>query len=142
MPLSNSQNRIIHVAKAKLKLHDDTYRAALVHIAGVTSSTELDQEGFEAVMGFFNYMGFKPLEKTGPSYGNRPGMASFAQLELIRALWREWSGSLDMDVDQSGLTTWLKRSFKRDSLRFVTATDARKIIAALKMMKTHKARAA
>ena len=40
-------------------------------------------------MGFFEYCGFRPLGKGAPRYGKRPGMATFAQLELIRELWRE-----------------------------------------------------
>ena len=142
MPLSNSQNRILHVAKAKLKMPDDEYRSSLAVIAGVTSSTELDQAGFEAMMGFFDWMGFKPLQKSGPNYGTRPGMASFAQIELIRVLWREWTGQALGAVDETGLNTWVKRVFKVDSLRFLTALQAPKVITALKAMKAHKARAA
>lgn len=142
MPLSNSQNRILHVAKAKLKMPDNEYRSALAVIAGVTSSTELDQAGFEAMMGFFEWMGFKPLQKSGLNYGNRPGMASFAQIELIRALWSEWTGLALGHGDETGLTTWVKRVFKVDSLRFLTAAQAPKVITALKAMKLHKARAA
>lgn len=132
MPITRNQIKLLHVAKGKLRLADADYRAILVHLAECTSSTELDRAGFEAVMGFFEYLGFKPQEKTGPDYGNRPGMASFAQLELIRSLWSEWSNG------QDGLNTWLKRTFKVDSLRFVTADMAPRIITALKAMKAHK----
>lgn len=84
MTLSRPQTQILHVAASKLKWDDDTYRQVLVRIAGVTTSKDLDQAGFEAVMGFAEYCGFKPLEKGAPRYGNRPGMATYAQLELIR----------------------------------------------------------
>ena len=43
--------------KGKLNLTDGEYRAALVHIGGVTGSTELDRDVFEAFMGFFEWMG-------------------------------------------------------------------------------------
>ena len=89
MPLTNPQKAILHVAASKLGWDDDTYRMVLVRIAGVTTSNDLDQAGFEAVMGFADYCGFRPLVKGAPRYGNRPGMATFAQLELIRELWRE-----------------------------------------------------
>ncbi len=138
MIITNLQKAILHVAKAKLKLSDEAYRMALVQISGVTSSTELDHAGFEAVMGYFDFCGFKPLKKTGPNYGVRDGMASFAQIELIRALWREWSGHSDRDVDATGLPIWLKRTFKVDSLRFITAEQAPKANTALKAMKAHK----
>lgn len=133
--ITRNQLQLLHVAKGKLKLSEAEYRAALAHIAGVTSSKELDRAGFEALLGFFEYLGFRPLVKTGPDYGNRPGMASFAQLELIRALWMEWSGA----PVEGGLNTWLKRCFKVDALRFLTAGDARKAIVALKAMKARAA---
>ncbi|MBZ0129480.1 MAG: regulatory protein GemA [Rhodobacteraceae bacterium] len=135
MTLSNSQKAILHVAKAKLKISDEEYRSALVQIAGVTSSTELDRAGFEAMMGLFEYQGFRPLERTGPDYGERPGMASFAQLSLIRALWGEWTGNRTED----GLNTWLLKCFKVSSLRFLTKMDAQKVITALKAMKARSA---
>ncbi len=138
MSLSRKKKALLHVAKTKLGLDDETYRTVLAHIADVTSSTDLGQGGFEAVMGFFEYMGFKPLRKTGPNYGDRPGMASFAQLELIRQLWVEWSGAGVED----GLTTWLARTFKVSSLRFVTQAQAPRAITALKAMKAAKRRAA
>ena len=131
MTLSNRQKALLHVAKTKLGLDDDLYRLALVRLAGVTSSTELDQDGFDAVMGFFEQCGFNPTRRTGPNYGARPGFASPAQCELIRALWQEWSGQ----PDAPGLDTWLRRTFKVDSLRFLTAADAPKAITALKAMK-------
>lgn len=142
MPLSNSQSRILHVAKAKQNMPDEEYRSSLAEIAGVTSSTGLDQAEFEAMTGFFDWMGFKPLQKSGPNYGDRPGISSLAQIELIRVLWREWTGQVLGAVDETGLTTWVKRVFKVDSLRFLTALQAPNVITALKAMKAHKAWAA
>jgi phage gp16-like protein len=133
MALSRSQKAIIHVAKAKLSLHDDTYRALLIHLTGKDSSTDLDRQDFNAVMGFFEYLGFRPQDKTGPDYGNRPGMASFRQLELVRTLWAEYTRGGD------GLNGWLKSYFKVDSLRFLTAAQAPKVITALKAMKARAA---
>jgi len=135
MTITTKQKAILHVAKAQLGLDDPTYRTMLVQLAGVTSSTELDQAGFEAMMGFFEWKGFTPLKRTGPDYGARPGMASFAQLELIRALWTEWSGV----PEDGGLNTWLKGAFKVDGLRLPTGGQARGPITALKAMKAAKA---
>lgn len=139
--LTNPQIGLLHVAKAKLGWDDDTYRAVLVRIAGVTTSKELDREGFEAVMGFADYCGFKPLSKGAPRYGNRPGMATFAQLELIRELWRELHGTAE--CDDAALGGWMRKYHKIDSLRFLTLDGARKAITALKAWKTRpKSRAA
>lgn len=108
-----------------------------LHIAGVTSTRDLDRDGFEALMGFFEYCGFAPLDRRGPDYGKRPGMASFAQLELIRTLWREFTRGAYGGEDE--LNKWLLRSFKVSSLRFLTAEAARKAITGLKAMKARAA---
>ena len=136
MSLSKKQVAILHVAKAKLGMSDASYRSTLAQLAGVETSTDLDQGGFEAVMGFFEYLGFAPTRASGPDYGRRPGMASFAQLELIRVLWHEYTegrGTPD------GLVKWVERCFHVASLRFLKAGDARKAIVALKSMKARKA---
>ena len=140
MTISKPQKTILHVAKAKLGLDDDVYRQVLVRIAGVTSSTELDQAGFEAIMGFFDYCGFRPLGKGAPRYGNRPGMATFAQLELIRELWRELHDA--RECDDEALLGWLRKYHKVDSMRLMTMESARKSITALKAWKARPRRAA
>ena len=136
MPLSKRQITLIHVAKTKLGLDDDLYRAVLVNLCGVTSSTELDQAGFEALLAFFEWRGFRPLTLNGANYGPRPGMASYAQLELIRALWFEFTKG---QGKEDALNTWLERCFKVSSLRFLTKENARKAIVGLKAMKTRAA---
>lgn len=136
MPISRNQTALLHVAKSKLRLSEEIYRTALVQVAGVTSSTELDADGFSAMMGLFEHMGFRPLDRRGPAYGDRPGMASFAQIELIRALWAEYTRGR---AGEDELTKWLLHSFRLSSLRFLTATAAPKVITALKAMKTRAA---
>lgn len=131
--ISNPQIKLLHVAKGKLRIDDDTYRQVLVRIAGVTTSKDLDREGFEAVMGFFEHLGFKPIDNTAPRYGERPGMASFAQIELIRDLWREIHR--DRACDDEALAGWLRKYQKVDSLRCLTADGARKVITAFKAWK-------
>ena len=138
MTISKPRKTILHVAKAKLGLDDDVYRQVLVRIAGVTSSTELDQAGFEAIMGFFDYCGFRPLGKGAPRYGNRPDMATFAQLELIRELWRELHDA--RECDDEALLGWLRKYHKVDSMRFLTMESARKAITALKAWKARPRR--
>lgn len=137
MTLTNPQKAILHVAKAKLRLSDEVYRSCLAEIAGVTSSTELDQAGFEALMGFFEWKGFRPAEAKGQDYGARPGMATWAQIELIRTLWRELTHGAYSGEDQ--LNKWLLRSFKLSSLRFLPKSTAPKVITALKAMKSRAA---
>lgn len=137
MTISKPQTTILHVAKSKLGLDDETYRQVLVRVAGVTSSKDLDNAGFQAVMGFFDYAGFRPTGKGAPRYGNRPGMASFAQLELIRELWRELHR--DKAVNEEALAGWLLKYHKVHSMRFLTLDAARKVITALKAWKSRAA---
>ena len=137
MTISNPQKTILHVAKAKLGLDDETYRQVLVRVAGVTSSKDLDYAGFQAVMGFFDYAGFRPTGIGAPRYGNRPGMASFAQLELIRELWRELHR--EAEVNEEALAGWLLKYHKVHSMRFLTLDAARKVITALKAWKSRAA---
>ena len=72
MTISNRQKAFLHVAMAKLGLTEAEYRSCLVHLAGVETSIDLDQHGFETLMGFFEWKGFRPLEATGPNYGHGP----------------------------------------------------------------------
>lgn len=138
MTISARQIRFFWTAARKCDLSETHIRSALVQIAGVTSVTDLDRDGFEAMIGYFEYLGFTPSSSQGADFGKRPGMASFAQLELIRTLWREYTGGAYAG-DEEALNKWLLRSFKRSSLRFVTATDARGMITALKKMKARAA---
>jgi phage gp16-like protein len=140
MSITSRQLALIKVAAKQVGMPDQEYRLMLVQFAGVTSATELDHAGFETVMGYFEWRGFKPLTQRGPSYGERPGMASFAQLELIRALWAEFThGAYEGEGE---LNKWVLRCFKVSSLRFLTKEAAPKVITALKTMKARPRKAA
>lgn len=133
MTMSRAQIALIHVAKKDRGLSDDEYRAALIQIAGVTSSVELDTEGFDAMMGFFVWLGFAPTKAKGPNFGARDGMASFAQIEFIRHLWAEITRNAYAGEDE--LNKWLLSKFKVSSLRFLKKDAAQKAITSLKSWK-------
>ena len=136
MTISNNQLKLLFTAKGKVGMKEETFRSALVQIAGVTSTKELDKDGFEAMMGFMEWLGFKPLTARGANYGDRPGMASFAQIELIRVLWHEYTRG---KAGEDELNKWLERYWKVSSLRFLRAQNAPKVITALKAMKSRAA---
>ena len=136
MSITSRQIALLKLATKKLGLTDAEYRSCLVQLAGVESSIDLDRDGFEVVLAFFEWRGFTPLQAKGPNYGARPGMASFPQLELIRNLWSEYTRD---KAGEAELNKWLERCFKRSSLRFVTKPEAQKIITALKAMKARLA---
>lgn len=137
MPISPKQIRLVHVAKRKLELTDAQFRTALTEVAGVESLKDLDQEGMNVLMGLFEYLGFQPLTPNGQDFGERKGMATYAQLELIRVLWREYTHAAYQGEDE--LCSWLNRSFGVSSLRFLKKDAARKVITALKTMKSRAA---
>ena len=133
MTITARQTKLLHVAKRQIGLDDETYRLALVKIAGVTTSKDLTQEGFTAVMGMFEYCGFRPFEASGKSYGKRKGFATPAQVELIRTLWMEIHRERALDED--ALNGWLLKFHKVSSLRFLTEGAAPKVITGLKAWK-------
>lgn len=136
MTLSRKQKAVLNIAKVKLGLSEREYRSALVHLTGEVSITEISQADFEAMMGFFEYLGFQPLVSKSVDYGDRPGMASFAQLELIRVLWSEYTRG---EAGEDALNKWLLRTFKVSSLRFLRKAAAQRAITALKAMKARAA---
>ena len=134
--ITRKQLALIHVAKSKLGMDDQEYRHTLLHFAGVESAKDLDREGFEAVMGYFEWQGFAPATppamKNAP--GHRDGMATPAQLDFIRDLWRRYKGEWD-----EGLGGWLEKSFGISDIRFLNAEGAQKAITALRSMTARKA---
>lgn len=124
---------MIHVAKAQLAMTDEDYRALLARVAGVSSSADLDDPGFEAVMAEFERLGFRSAKHRAPA-GQREGMATPAQVGRIRALWKAYTG----DYDEPGLERWLEVHLHASSLRFLDAWRAGKAVAILEGMVAKK----
>lgn len=136
-PKSNSHKRVmlVQVARKALGLDEDTYRAILREHGGTDSASTLDYRGFASVMDRFRELGFvSDLHKASFSPNNRIGMATAAQLALIRDLW---SANTD-GADEAALDHWLEGHFRISSLRFVSDAKAKKVIAALKAWAARK----
>ncbi|WP_424986369.1 regulatory protein GemA [Microbulbifer sp. S227A] len=136
MQITRNQQKLVFVARAKQRLTEEQYRAALVQIGGVASLTELDTDGFEALLAFFAYLGFDPVTPKGRSYGDRPGMATIGQIEFIRTLWQEYTRGR---AGEDELNKWLERCWKTSSLRFLRKETAPRVITDLKSMKARVA---
>lgn len=136
--ITPAQIAVVHLAKKQLGWGEEMYRAVLYKLGGVVSAKDLDQGGFALVMEYATSYGFRS-DWTKRTYGKRPGMATPKQVDLVRDLWREWSGA----DDDAGLNKWLDRSFGVAALRFATPDVASKAITALRLMiqrkKKHKA---
>ena len=61
MGISRKKKALVHIAREDLHLEEESYRQILKSVAGVESSTQLSQEGFERVMRRFQEMGFRGL---------------------------------------------------------------------------------
>jgi hypothetical protein len=136
MSISDKQRKLFFLAARKVGFSEEQRRAILAGIAGVESVNELDQDGFDVMMAFLEHCGFAP-QRHGQDFGERPGMASFAQLELIRAMWREYT-NYAYGQNETQLEKWLASKFKVSHMRFLTADTARKAITALKTMKARR----
>jgi hypothetical protein len=133
--ISRKQIALIKIAVKRLGLDDETYRGILAAEAGVDSSRDLDLEGFDRVMARFKRLGFvSDWSKRTFGADRAPGMASPAQVDLIRHLWREWSDN----AGGAGIDRWLEGHFSVSSLRFLDAGGAQKAITALRAMKRRK----
>ena len=134
MTLARKKISVIHVAKAKLSLSDEDYRAILWRAGGVESSRDLDQLGFEAVMATFARLGFES-DFQRSNFGDRPGMATAQQVAFIRQLWHEYTDGQGTD---RSLGKWLERTFKVSAVRFIPAETAPKAITGLLKMTRRK----
>lgn len=134
MTMTKKRLSLIHVARNQLGLTDEDYRAILMKVAGVSSSTDLDGAGFDAVMAYFQRLGFTSTRKR-ETFGERPGMATSAQVALIRKLWGEFTGG---EGTEAALGKWLERTFQVSALRFLPAGSAHKAIGALKTMTSRR----
>ena len=132
---TRNQVAAIQVGRRALGLAEADYRAIL-GLAGASSSRELDSVGFEMVIEHFRALGWEPAFRRGEFFGTRRNMATPGQVTLIRALWDEYTGEAGTDLT---LGKFLHRTFGVSSLRFVTAEQAPKAIAALKAMTGRRA---
>lgn len=91
--VANTTLAKIHVAKKQLAMDEDTYRAMLLSVAGVSSAKDLSQIGAAKVLRHLEQSGFKPVR----SFGRRPTprrdrKALISKIEALLAdATRPWS---------------------------------------------------
>lgn len=131
MAISSRQLSLLQVGRRHLGLTEDQWRALLIRIGGTNSAADLTAEGFEAVLGAMERLGFTPFGAVGPYFGDRPGMASPKQVQYVRDMWRRYTGR---PFDEAELNRWLQSKFGVSSLRFADLRTVSRVIAALKDM--------
>ena len=150
--ISRQKIALIHVAAHQLGIGDVDYRALLMGAAGVRSASDLDAAGFDAVMSRFEALGFAKgkARRAGapatapapvpPQYGERWGMATPAQVDTIRGMWRTWYEGSD-EASARALRHWLETHYHVTDLRFCDVPTAQKAIEGLKAMHGRQQRA-
>lgn len=131
--MTKEQLAVIHQAKKFCGWDEPMYRAVLRELGGVASAKDLSPEGFDLVMEYAASFGFKSTWRQR-TFGHRPGMATPKQIDLIRDLWREFSGG----DDAGALNHWLEKFHRCTALRFADSAVAHGAITALKRMVARK----
>ncbi len=143
-----NQRKLIHVAKRQLGMDEETYREMLRNVAGVSSSTELTLQMFQAVIdhlvscgfkktpGEYDYSGFVAYKEKWRKTGMRPGMATPGQLASIEAAWDHmrwyWAPDEGFGNRELALRGFLRKRFGASDLRFLNFDQAHGCIEALK----------
>lgn len=127
--INAQQRKLIHLAKRRIDMTEPDYRAMLQRVAGVSSSNDLDDASFSAVMDELGRLGFQTVQNA-PQYGERLGWATEPQINYIRSLWRKYAGT----EDEAGMARFLEKQFKISSLRFLDSATVPKVIVTFKRM--------
>ena len=131
--MQNQKSRlaIIHLAKKRLGLDEEAYRAILFG-AGLDSAKDIETDSqFNSVMAAFLNLGFLPSghgAKRGTVPGASPGMISRRQEYYIKGLW----GLASRAKDEKSLRAMVKRVGKADDIRFLSRRNASAVILALR----------
>lgn len=126
-----SKLKLIQIAKRTLSMTDEDYRALLVRVAGVKSSSDLTLDGFNSVMVEFNRLGFtsaKSKRKPKGAGGTAPNHPTPAQWRLIEELAKHvgYEG-----LEDPRFIAWVKPRGKVEHPRFLDNAGAQRVIAAL-----------
>ncbi len=122
----------IHVAKKQLRLDDDLYRRVIERVSAkfratpVTSSALLTPRERAALIEEMRRLGFRKIE-------GAPKQPASGQVQKIVALWHALrdTGALH-DSSDKALRAFVKRQTRMEAARWLTPTQANKVIEALK----------
>lgn len=118
----------IHIAKKALCLDDDTYRAVLERVCGVTSAKDLSDRQLGRLLGEFRRLGWTPKPA-------KPATAPLRlpQLRKLRLLWyRLVEAGVIRSVEESSLLTFVQKRTGVDRLEWLSVEQGQAMIEALK----------
>lgn len=125
--ISQKQKAVLHVAKARLGLEDEEYRAILRRCAGVETSLGLDEAGFERVMREMERLGFI----RGHRSERKSGMHRPPAPERAPLLSKIGAQLADMRLPWAYADAIAKRMFGVPLVRWCQPEQLSKIVAAL-----------
>jgi len=141
---SRGQLALIHIAKKELRLPDEVYRDILFALFRKESAADLSAGEVSRLLDHFRMLGWRPRDlaansdtsaprgKKYDSLGQRPGMATPAQLRKIEADWMTGPGIHEKTL--LALRHFLQHRFHVSGLRFVKAGQVTPILAAIHRM--------
>lgn len=120
--------QMIHVAKSKLAMDDDTYRGLLQEVGGSTSSKAMPIKQLEAVLAHMQSRGFEVK-----STHKGKDLIADPQSKLIRHLWLELHrlGAVS-NPSEEALAAFVKRQTRVESLAWLSTYQASTVIESLK----------
>ncbi|MCU7846692.1 MAG: regulatory protein GemA [Candidatus Thiodiazotropha sp. (ex Lucinoma kastoroae)] len=132
MKLTKNQVIYLHTLVSVNSLSDKDYRDLLHAGAGVSSSKELDQQGFDSVLDLMETIGLDvgKRRRQKQALSERPGMATTRQIEYINDL----ADKVYCNHESQAFNHWLEHYFKVSHSRFLTRANAKSVIDALKSM--------
>lgn len=118
--LSRKQTAVIHVAKGKIGMDEEEYRA-LLSAYGVESSVHLNDQSFHDIMKYFEKLGFKSkfAEKAKPPESKTRLMS---KIYAIRSA---------MNLTEDYIDAIARRMYRVDSYKWLDASQLHKLVAAL-----------
>lgn len=137
--LDKAKISLIHTAKSKIKISDESYRDILGSF-GVKSSTELSESQFLELMKIFEGLGFNnnfsaPAKKYETDRVDKFGnpLASYAQLKKIKATWANATGVRDRSPE--ALNNFTMRITGVARVEWVRMYDVYKLVKAIEVLR-------
>lgn len=114
---TNHQKKVIHTIAGKIGMDDEARRALMQQSFGVRSSKDLTVEQARKLIDVLYSQAVTATKKGKPGrrwdhLGNRPGMASPAQLRMLEVLWSKFSRYDDHESRDKAFCSWLSKRFK------------------------------
>lgn len=123
--------QLIHIAKNKLQLDEDTYRQMLQGITGQVSTKSMNIPDLNKVLDAMKKKGFRisPAKKAQ----SRLPLDDHPQSRKVRALWLEMADAgIVRDRSENALARWIKRETGISALRWLNNEQASSVIEKLK----------